>query len=110
MENEEKTKIEEDFDDNSGESNDLGIGKTELIKLEDLKEKLEDNTQAVNSLHKRIDSWWKIFFFGVLRGAGTIIGIIAIVIFLGWILDVAGIIGFREFSEESQIFINRLIR
>lgn len=65
--------------------------KTELEKV---------NRSLVGILHKT-ESPWRAFVNGVLRGLGSIAGVVLAIVIISWILNAMGIIpGFKEQAAE----------
>lgn len=61
----------------------------QLIKIERRLEEIKDRTGSTK----------RAFFYGLLQGAGAVLGGIAAIILLGWILSVIGVIpGFGDIA------------
>jgi len=62
----------------------------QLIKIEKKLEEIKDRTGSTK----------RAFFYGLLQGAGAVIGGIAAIILLGWILSVIGVVpGFGDIAD-----------
>ena len=63
---------------------------------------LKQHLNTINQSVVRLDKgrWWKSLLDGILRGFGSILGVILAVLFLGWMLNVAGVI--PAFKQEVE--------
>jgi len=61
---------------------------------------LRELQKSVDRIHRRFNSWWKIVWFGMLQGAGAVIGAALIVVLISWILGIIGVVPI--FSEPAQ--------
>ena len=42
---------------------------------------------SIDRLYRRIGSWWRIFWLGLMQGAGAVVGATILVLLAGWILN-----------------------
>lgn len=72
---------------------------------QDLHESVKDLTEAVNKLDSRINRLWKMFLYGVLQGAGAVVGAVLIASVVGLIFGIFDFIpfvgGFGESLSQS---------
>ncbi len=62
----------------------------QLIKIE----------KKLDAIKERTGDTRRAFFYGLLQGAGAVIGGIAAIILLGWLLSLLGVVpGFGEIAE-----------
>lgn len=74
----------------------------DLEQLHEIKTDLEDLKHLTGS-----NKAW--FLRGILQGAGAIIGSIAMLILLGWVLSILGIIpGAAELTEYIQTYMDKV--
>ena len=72
----------------------------------ELRERLDTINNTLASLVRATGSYSGSFFHGILRGAGSLIGVALIIILIGWILNIVGIIpAFQEQVEELKMFM-----
>ena len=70
----------------------------EIEHLEDVLEDIRDNTRRPS---------WKAALNGLLYGAGVVVGTVAGIALLGWILAIFGILpGFGEITQKLQDIMN----
>ncbi len=84
---------------------------TESQMLESDVEKLEEIQTDLQDLKHLTGSSKAWFFRGMLQGAGAIIGSIAMLIFLGWVLSFLGFFpGFSEIAEYIRRYTDQVTR
>lgn len=76
----------------------------DIEQLHEIKTDLQDLKQLTGS-----NKAW--FFRGILQGAGAIIGSIAMLILLGWILSILGVIpGANELTDYIRAYMDKVGR
>ena len=76
----------------------------------DLTTAMDELKKSVERLSKRFNSWWKIVWFGMLQGAGAVLGATAIILLIGWLLNIVGVIPFlSESANELKTLFNSRI-
>jgi len=68
----------------------------------ELKEHLEKIEKELIRMHKKTTSISHALLRGVVYGAGYIVGIVLVIVIIGWILNIVGII--PAFSREAAEF------
>ncbi|MCL5775043.1 MAG: DUF5665 domain-containing protein [Patescibacteria group bacterium] len=69
----------------------------------ELKTQLEKIDNHLVGIFHKTESLWRAFVRGMLQGIGSIVGIALAIFFIGWLLNVMGIIpGIREQAREWQ--------
>ncbi len=68
---------------------------------QDLKEQLEKINKNIEVVAGRIGGSWKAFWYGLLRGFGSILGVAIAIALLGWLLNSLGYIPALESQANS---------
>lgn len=80
-------------------------------QLEEGLEHLKSIQEELSEIKEQTGSAWTSFFRGVLQGAGAIVGGIAAIILLGWLLYIAGLIpGLGTMAHAIQEAMSQLRR
>ena len=66
-----------------------------------LKFALDELRNSIDRLYKRVGSWWRVFWLGMLQGAGAVVGAAILVIIAGWIFNIIGDVPFIGDSAEG---------
>ena len=76
----------------------------------DLTTAMDELKGSVDRLSKRFSSWWKIVWYGMLQGAGAVLGATAVILLIGWLLNIVGVIPFlSESANELKTLFNSRI-
>lgn len=68
-----------------------------------LEKKLEEINKNLVEIKKRTGGSWRALWHGMLRGAGTVIGVVLILAIIGWFLNAIGVIpAFREQAKNWE--------
>lgn len=75
--------------------------------MNDIKTSLDSLKVSIDRLNKRFNSWWKIAWYGMLQGAGAVVGATLIIILVSWLLDIIGFLPFiGDRVEEVRNLLN----
>jgi len=67
----------------------------------DLNNSTQELKRSIDRLHKRFNSWWKIIWFGMLQGAGAVIGATLLILLVSFTLNILGVFPFLGDTAES---------
>ena len=56
---------------------------------------------VLTRLDKRFNTWYRILWYGMLQGAGAVLGAALLVLILGFILH---LLGFEEWSQAIKLY------
>ena len=69
----------------------------------ELKTELEKINRSLVSIVHKTESIWRAFVRGLVHGIGSVLGVVAAVLLIGWILNTMGIIpGLKEQATKLQ--------
>jgi hypothetical protein len=69
----------------------------------ELKTELEKINRSLVGIFHKTENLWRAFVRGVLHGVGSILGVVIAIVFIGWLLNVMGVIpGFKKQATQFQ--------
>lgn len=71
------------------------------MREEELEQSMRALRKSVERLERRFDSWLKIIWYGMLQGAGAVLGAAIIVLIAAVILQALGL---TEWSEAIRLY------
>jgi len=66
-----------------------------------LKFAIDELKNSIDRLYRRVGNWWRVFWLGMLQGAGAVVGAAVLVLLTGWLLNVIGHVPFIGDSAEG---------
>lgn len=74
---------------------------------ETILKQLQSIEKYLQSIKKEVTwPWWRIFFQGLLRGAGLVVGTVLTIALAGWILNIFGFIpGIGDMAKNLQAIL-----
>jgi hypothetical protein len=74
----------------------------------ELKHHLETIEKELKDFHERSVGLKSIFTRGVVHGAGYVVGVVVVIVIVGWILNIVGVI--PAFNDKVEAFRSALER
>lgn len=66
----------------------------------------DEITRHLARIDRALNSPWRAFVRGTFQGLGSIIGATIVIVFIGWILNIIGVIPeFKEYIEEFKVVV-----